>query len=556
MALKAELKKLYPEQWPDVYRRWQKLIAEFRAQYPQLAKQRPEPFSQKDIILSCYPDQVFEANVSTLCTLAKFLRTYVPFIKIIHLLPFYPASGDDGFAVVDYFKVDKKFGSWANIRSLAKNYDLMFDVVLNHCSDQNVWFQKFLAADKKYQNYFIAFNRRPKTSSVFRPRLEPVLRAYQTVAGRKYVWSTFPLSQVDFNFANPEVLLDFLGLILFYVGRGAKFLRLDAVAYLAKQLGTTCFNLPAAHSLVKIIRQTIESAAPNVKMAAEVVAGQQQNISWWGAGDEAHLIYNFALEPLLALTLIEQNSALAYHYLRQLKYPNQPNASYLNLTISHDGIHTVPAQDIIPARQWQVLDKHIKKRGGQVLYRRLGRQKKPYEFNATYLSVLGDWRAFLASQTIQLALRGLPFIYFNNLIGALNWTAGFKKTGQGRSLNRQKFNFQSLTKKLGGSGRQAKIFRQYSHLIRRRQAEPLFSPLAGQKLINFGPDLLAIRRGRGQQRLLSLTNVTAKPISIKADLVFKALGRGQAQDLISGQKLDFKQKPMIKFSPYQSLWLK
>ncbi len=555
MSLKANLQKLYPADYQKIYQQIKILIADFKKDHPDIAKQKKSLFTEKDIILSCYPDHIREPNTPSLRSLAKFLRTYTPFINHIHILPFYPSSGDEGFAVVDYLKVEKKFGTWREIRRLSKNFNLMFDLVLNHCSDQNSWFQKFLAQNKNYQNFFIAFSQVPNTAFVFRPRTDPLLKTYLTKKGKKYVWSTFPLSQVDLNFSNPQVFLHFLNIALVYVSYGAKILRLDAVAYLWKKLGTSCFDLPQAHFLVKIFRSVLEQAAPNTKLVAEVVAEPQANARWWGDGDEAHLVYNFILEPLLALTVIEQDSKLVTYWLNKLTYPYR-DSTYLNLTISHDGIHTVPAQNIIPASIMQKLAKHIKKQGGQVLYRSSGGKKVPYEFNATYLSAIGDVRAFLATQTIQLALRGVPLIYFNNLIGAKNYLAGFRQTGHSRSLNRQRFWLNDLVKKLNGSGDQAKIFSAFSYLIKTRMAEPLFSPQAEQKLVDFGPGLLAIRREKGKRRLLSLTNITNKQIKVQAQSIYHILGRRKIKDLIGASSLVLDRSSFLTLAPYQSMWLK
>ena len=163
----------------------------------------------------------------------------------IHLLPFYPYSSDDGFSVIDYKQVNPALGTWDDVARVGQNFHLMFDGVINHISAQSAWFKAFLQDDPKYRDYFIVVEGEPDLSQVVRPRTLPLLTEFTTPSGAKKVWTTFSADQIDLNYANPEVLLDIIDVLLFYVAHGAELIRLDAIAYLWKEIGTTVHSSAA-----------------------------------------------------------------------------------------------------------------------------------------------------------------------------------------------------------------------------------------------------------------------------------------------------------------------
>ena len=235
--------------------RTRKILSNYRARVPNLAGD----LTERDSLLITYGDQVQSTNEKPLQTLGAFCREYLTdLVSGIHILPFYPWTSDDGFSVVDYRKVDSDLGDWEDVSALQNDFRLMFDAVINHISVKSEWFQAFLRDDPAYRDYFTVVEGEPDLSNVVRPRALPLLTTFSTPSGEKRVWTTFSADQVDLNFKNPEVLLEILDTLLMYAERGACFLRLDAIAYLWKEIGSTCIHQPQTHRVVQFLRAALD----------------------------------------------------------------------------------------------------------------------------------------------------------------------------------------------------------------------------------------------------------------------------------------------------------
>jgi glucosylglycerate phosphorylase len=262
------LDELYgSEQAPAVSGRLLALIEHYRGRIP---KPDVSSLSERDSILITYGDQVQENGKAHLRTLSKFCGAHLRgIVNGIHILPFYPWSSDDGFSVKDYRAVDPGLGGWDDIDQLGKSFRLMFDGVINHMSAQGEWFQKFLQGEKPYRDYFVMVEGDPDLSKVVRPRTLPLLTEFKTASGKRKVWTTFSADQVDLNFKNPDVLLEIFDILLMYAERGAQFIRLDAIAYLWKEIGTSCIHLPQTHAVIQFLRAAIDEVAPHVHLITE-----------------------------------------------------------------------------------------------------------------------------------------------------------------------------------------------------------------------------------------------------------------------------------------------
>ncbi len=225
----------------------------------------------------------------------------------IHILPFFPSSSDDGFSVMDYRAVDPALGSWQDIEHIGRSFRLMGDLVINHASAQGDWFRAFLMDEPPYRDFFMSVEGDPDLSRVVRPRAHPLLTDFNTTSGLRRVWTTFSADQVDLNFHNPDVLLEMIDILLTYTKHGAQFIRLDAIAYLWKEWGTTSINLPQTHAVVQLLRSVLDQVAPHVRLVTETNVPQEENLSYFGDGtNEAQLVYNFALPPLVLHTFRTQ----------------------------------------------------------------------------------------------------------------------------------------------------------------------------------------------------------------------------------------------------------
>lgn len=220
-------------------------------------------------------------------------------ISTVHILPMFPYTSDDGFSVVDYKEIDPGLGDWEDVKKLAADYHLMFDAVINHISKSSDWFQRYLRCEEPYKDYFITCDPSADYSTVTRPRALPLLTKFETKEGEKYVWTTFSEDQIDLNCKCPEVLIEILDVLLTYAQNGARLIRLDAVGFLWKELGTACMHLPNTHEVIKLARKVLEDYVPGTLLITETNVPHKDNISYFGNGkDEAQLVYQFPLPPL------------------------------------------------------------------------------------------------------------------------------------------------------------------------------------------------------------------------------------------------------------------
>ena len=389
------------------------------------ASGRRSPLSQRDALLITYGDQVREPGVAPLRSLGDFLRTRASdLVSGVHLLPFYPSSSDDGFSVMDYFAVDPDLGGWDDLARLGESFDLMFDAVFNHVSARGEWFQGFLRGDPEFEVFFIAIPGNPDLSQVVRPRALPLLTAFPTSRGERRVWTTFSADQVDLNLQNPRVLLAVLKALLFYVARGARFIRLDAIAYLWKEIGTPCIHLPQTHRIIQLMRAVLDKVAPEVLLITETNVPHAENLSYFGDGtNETQLVYNFALPPLVLHSLLTGSAAALNRWTASLRLPSD-RAAFFNFLASHDGIGLNPARGLLSEAQVEALVSAAIAHGGLVSYKHnADGTRSPYELNITYFDALSDPCAaepldtqidrFMAAHAVMLSLaecRGFTFI--------------------------------------------------------------------------------------------------------------------------------------------------
>jgi len=468
------------------------------------------PLSERDNLLITYGDQVTAPGRPSLQTLADFLdRHTTDIITGVHLLPHFPYSSDDGFSVIDHRRVNPALGGWEDVHRLGEHRRLMLDAVLNHVSAQSAWFQAYRRGEPPFANYFIECDPITDLSMVVRPRTSPLLTAVETARGRRHLWTTFSDDQMDLNYRNPDVLLEMLDILLFYVANGAQFLRLDAIAYLWKEIGTPCIHLPQTHRIIQLIRAVLDLVVPGVMLITETNVPHTDNISYFGDGtNEAHLVYNFSLPPLTLHALRRGNAAKLSHWAAALTLPSD-RVTFLNFLASHDGIGLNPARGILTESEIEALC-----RDQLVSYGSSG----PYELNANYLDALGgNANAFLCAQAIMLSLRGLPGIYFHSLFGSRGWPQGVEQMGHKRAINRQKLARTHLERTLADPvSERHRIFTGYRALLQKRATSPAFHPYAPQKILDVGDAVFALRRTSldGRHRIICLHNVTVVPQTV------------------------------------------
>jgi len=522
--------------------------------------------SQKDAVLITYADMVSDGKAHPFSTLKEFCTARLKgAFSAIHILPFYPWTSDDGFSVVDYREVDKRYGNWDDVSRLSEEFELMFDLVLNHCSSKSPWFREYVSGIEPGSNYILEGDEEADLSSVVRPRASPLLTPYQTRKGERHVWTTFSADQVDLDWTSPDLLFEFLDIIMFYASLGCRILRLDAVAFLWKEIGTNCLHLPKTHEVIKLIRNFIEVVAPEVLILTETNVPHQENISYFGKGDEAHAVYQFSLPPLLLHGLLQGTAKHVTNWAAHLAPPPK-GCHFLNFTASHDGIGVRPLEGILDTDEILSLADEVRGNGGHVSMRKLEDGSEfPYELNATYYGALSHKKdpelgkkRFLCSQAIALAMKGIPAVYFHSLCATPNYTEGVKETGHNRTINRKKWKSEELETLLEDEeSNSGEIFEWYTRVLRRRASCPAFHPDASQKVIELGDDIFAFERRSldGGQVIICLFNFLPHEVmSNQKQTLASYLSNGSVKDLISGGEFSFDNESFA-LRPYQALWL-
>ncbi len=552
--------------------RVQALLADYRARISP----RDGGLSQRDSILILYGDQVQAPNEKPLQTLKKFCDEHLTdIVSGIHILPFYPWTSDDGFSVVDYRRIDPALGGWDDVSAM-QNFRLMFDAVINHISSQSEWFQKFLQDDSRYRDYFITVEGEPNLSQVVRPRALPLLTPFQTPSGEKKVWTTFSADQIDLNFKNPEVLLEILDILLLYAERGAEFIRLDAIAYLWKEIGTTCIHLPQTHAVVQFLRAALDEVASHVHLITETNVPHVDNISYFGDGaNEAQLVYNFALPPLTLHAFHTGDARTLSAWAKTLTLPSN-KTTFFNFLASHDGIGLNPARGILSNEEIDSLVNKTLAHGGLISYKQnTDGTQSPYEMNINYFDALSNPKnlleaafppprtvaetifetldlqvnRFIAAHAIMLAIVGVPGIYFHSLFGSRGWIEGVKQTGRNRTINREKLQLDDLQRELADENSlRRNVFAKFSQLLKARSKTPAFHPHGRQTVLDLHPSIFAVERISPDEksRVLCLHNVSQNQVSFSTNYE-------SAVDLFTSQEI---QSSNLTLEPYQVLWIK
>lgn len=541
-------------------------ISQLLALYaPVMTTDRVKPVDQAATVLITYADQVTAKGKPALEALDQFLKTtgLANVLSHIHLLPFFPYSSDDGFSVIDYRKIDPVHGSWKEMQRLASRYGMMVDLVLNHVSAESDWFRAYRNGKAPFDRFFIEVDPATDLSQVTRPRALPLLTRFETLQGERHLWTTFSADQVDLNFADPDVLVEMIDVLLFFVAQGADIVRLDAIAYLWKEIGTPCIHRPQTHEIVKLLRDVLARVAPHVLLITETNVPHDENVSYFGEGDEAHLVYQFSLPPLLLEAMLSEDATALHGWLADLESP-PAGCMYFNFTASHDGIGVRPLEGLVSHERFDRLVTAIRERGGIVgMKRDPSGHESPYELNISYFSALADLgerdeqlqvRRFLTTQAVMLGLQGVPGIYFHNLVGTPNDVEAAESSGIPRRINRRKFEIGELTQSLADrNGLSSRVLEGMISMLECRGRHAAFHPHAAQEVIDtIDPRLLLFRRTSREtdQEVWVAANFSSAPLELKRDSVGS---HDPLVDLLASA--EFPAAAPVQLDPFQCVWL-
>lgn len=523
-------------------------------------------WSENDTILITYGDSIRDADEKPLQTLKHFLKSRLSgVISGLHILPFFPFTSDDGFAVRDYHAVNPELGNWQDISEIADDFRLMADVVLNHASASCDWFKQFERGEQPGASYFVEADPTDDLSQVVRPRPSPLLRRTETANGDKYVWCTFGHDQIDLDFSNPKVLLEFIEIMRAYIDAGVRVFRLDAVAFLWKRVGTSCIHLDETHEIIRLMRTLVDFDNKPIILITETNVPNHENITYFGNQNEAHAIYNFSLPPLTLHALLNGTSEALNSWVMSMP-PALPGCAYLNFTASHDGIGLRPCEGLLDWDEVDTMIETAKSFGGTVSMRsNQSGLNTPYELNISLFDALAGtiagrdkWQIqrFLCSQIIMMSLEGIPAFYIHSLLATPNDTVALRLTKHNRAINRHKWPKAELNDCLDDpKSHHAIVFDALKALIAKRTAQPAFHPNATQYTLQLDKHLFGVWRQSLDRRqsifvIANMSNETQDLPLAKINLISNA----DWTDIISGEAIvDTRQS--ITLQPYQCLWL-
>ncbi|EAG9291222.1 TPA: sugar phosphorylase [Listeria monocytogenes] len=554
--LRKRLSRLYAEDVVD------SLAARIEARVQQTQQRkltRKDQWDEKDIVLITYGDQFKEESKKTLTTFKKMYDNYLKStFEVVHFLPFYPYSSDDGFSVIDYKAVNPELGDWEDIKEMEQSARLMFDFVCNHMSAKSDWFKRYLAGDEEFRNFFVEMDPKTDLSSVTRPRATPVLTPFQFDSGKVgHIWTTFSEDQIDLNFACPEVLYKMIDVLMFYLEEGAEYVRLDAVGFMWKVPGTSSIHLEETHEIVKLFRDLVDIAAPGTIIITETNVPHVDNISYFGNGEkEAHMVYQFPLPPLVLHAIHHGNAEALRNWAKNLELP-EGKRTFFNFLASHDGIGLNPVRGIIPEAEILALVNDLEEEGALVSYKQNpDGSKSPYEINVTYMDALSkqadtdDLRMsrFLVAHAVLMSIPGVPAVYVQSILGSRNDYSGVETTGHNRSINRKKYDLAEITAELEQRGSLRKAtYDALTKLISTRKAESLFHPEIPMEVLESTAELFVVKRSSDVESTILIHNLSEKEVSYSLD-------SGVYTNLYSGSTVTGSDS--IKLRGYEFCWLK
>jgi len=526
------------------------------------------------------------------------LRAKIPYFKelgltYLHLMPLFKApegDSDGGYAVSDYRQVDARLGTMADLRQLAtelrqENISLVLDFIFNHTSDEHRWAQQALAGDPEYQEYYFIFpdcsmpDAYDRTLREIFPDKHPGSFSYRAAID-KWVWTTFNVFQWDLNYQNPNVFRDMAAEMLFLANVGTEVLRLDALAFTWKQLGTDSENLPQAHQLVQAFNALLRIAAPSLLFKSEAIVHPDE-VAKYISAQECQLSYNPLLMALLWNSLATRETRLLQRSMgHRFKIPAE--CAWVNYVRCHDDIGwtfddgDAAALGINGFDHRRFLNAFYTGRFPSSFGRGLPFQENPRTGDARIsgsLASLAGLEAALQTNDpteIELAIRricllhsiilsigGVPLLYLGDEVGWLNdyaYRNDPAKTGDSRWVHRPSIDETKLARRHDPTTVEGRIFAQICRLIKLRKTQPGF---AGNHMavINVGTDhVFAYLRTHGEQRVVVLANFTERDQRISANELRLYGLSYQFEELISGQLLQLNSGELL-LSPYQVMWL-
>jgi len=398
------------------------------------------------ILLITYPDSMGSNLKELRHILDQYFRGAV---GGVHILPFFPSSGDRGFAPMEYTHVDPYFGTWEDIEELAGHYYLMFDYMINHISAQSPYYQDFLRNKDQsaWKELFIRYkdfwtNGEPTQEEVDaiykrKPRAPYTLAHFKDGSEEK-IWCTFGNEQIDINVKSETARKFMYNNLLLMAKHGASLIRLDAFAYATKKAGTSCFFIePDVWELIDSAKEAVEEYDTDILPEIHENYLMQEKIA-----SKGYYVYDFALPMLLLNALYYGQTQYLKHWLSIC-----PQKVFTTLD-THDGIGVVDVKDLLPDNEITRTKDDIFKFGANVkrIYNTAAYNNLDiYQVNCTYYSALGDDDvAYLLARAVQFFAPGIPQVYYVGMLAGKNDLKLIEETKEGRNINRHYYSQQEI----------------------------------------------------------------------------------------------------------------
>ena len=569
--LRLSLREIYPdhseEEINSVWSQLLQILDPYHVNRETSELENESIWDSSSVVLITYPDAIYRKDESTLKTLAEFLKNRLNGLSsVIHVLPFLPSTSDGGFAVSNHEKIDDTFGNWNDLKDLSSKHKIMADLVLNHVSSSHPWVHQFIKSEDPGPSYIVSPSETNVWENVIRPRNTSLFTNINTKQGFKSVWTTFGPDQIDVDWRNPHIFLEFLKLLVRYITNGADWIRLDAIAFIWKEPYTTCLHLDPVHSIVKLLNKCLKIIKPSAVLITETNVPEKENLSYLIEGNEANLAYNFTLPPLLLEAIYTGKTDLLKSWLSTWKELPR-HTSLLNFTSSHDGIGLRALEGIMDDQRIHNLLVQSEKRGGLVSHRRLSNgDDQPYELNISWWSAMSNegsdntvfqFERFLLSQLFTLSIKGVPAFYLPSVLASPNDIDSFRKTGQRRDLNREKFEANQLLDVLKNFDSPAsKNISYLTHIVKVRSRLKAFHPEASMKCISTNiANCIILQRGLDEDSVYVICNMSNKPLSISPLNQINSLELTPEKRLLDNITGSYFNTDTFKLNPYQVVWL-
>ncbi|CAI3483422.1 sucrose phosphorylase [Enterococcus cecorum] len=434
----------------------------------------------------------------------------------IHLLPFFPSTGDRGFAPSDYTVVDQAFGTWEEVEALGEKYYLMFDFMINHISRESKFFQDFKQNHEHspYKDMFIRIHEffpenRPTPEDIDliykRKDKAPFQEVTFADGATEQVWNTFGEEQIDLD-VTKEVTKQFIkDTLKDMASHGCSLIRLDAFAYAIKKLDTNDFFVePEIWELLDEVRE--EAAKYDCELLPEI---HEHYTIQMKIADHDYYVYDFALPMITLFSLYSGKSNRLAHWLKM-----SPMKQFTTLD-THDGIGVVDAKDLLSDEELNYTSEELYKVGANVkkIYSSASYNNLDiYQINSTYYSALGDDdRSYLLARAIQCFAPGIPQIYYVGLLAGKNDIELLENTKEGRNINRHYYTLPEIDEEV-----KRPVVQALFNLLRFRNTAAAFD-LAGEILVETPSEetIIITRKDSQENRAVLTANLQTKDFEVK-----------------------------------------